>query len=177
VKTELNNRALWFDGTSEVSAELVPELLLAEVPLNRIVVTVDNDDVIQFNLINDEQILSKKIENDPLDLSWNVPAQYMEMDLCEYIASLLQDFIKGKPEELQVKYINRVTAELHEIRSRNIEPLFKTLIYVVGSFKAAGTVWGVGRGSSCASLVLHLIGLHAVDPIKYGIPLSEFFHD
>ena len=40
-----------------------------------------------------------------------------------------------------------------------------------------GIVVGLGRGSSCASLVLHLLGLHAVDPVKYDIPFSEFTHE
>ena len=29
-------------------------------------------------------------------------------------------------------------------------------------------VWGVGRGSSVASYVLYLIGVHRIDPTQYG---------
>lgn len=36
-----------------------------------------------------------------------------------------------------------------------------------------GVVVGVGRGSACASYVLYLLGIHDVDPIKYGIPFVE----
>jgi DNA polymerase III alpha subunit len=33
----------------------------------------------------------------------------------------------------------------------------------------------VGRGSSVASYVLFLIGVHKIDPIKYELPIEEFF--
>jgi DNA polymerase III alpha subunit len=36
-------------------------------------------------------------------------------------------------------------------------------------------VWGVGRGSSTASYVLYLIGVHSINSIKYDIPIEEFF--
>jgi DNA polymerase III alpha subunit len=35
-------------------------------------------------------------------------------------------------------------------------------------------VWGVGRGSSVASYVLYLIGIHKVDSIKYELNFNEF---
>jgi DNA polymerase III alpha subunit len=35
-------------------------------------------------------------------------------------------------------------------------------------------VWGVGRGSSVASYVLYLLGVHKVDSIKYGLDIREF---
>jgi DNA polymerase III alpha subunit len=47
--------------------------------------------------------------------------------------------------------------------------------YIVDTLRANNVVWGVGRGSSVASYVLHLIGVHKVDSIKYNIPIEEFF--
>jgi DNA polymerase III alpha subunit len=35
-------------------------------------------------------------------------------------------------------------------------------------------VWGVGRGSSVASYVLFLIGIHKIDSIKYNLNIEEF---
>jgi DNA polymerase III alpha subunit len=35
-------------------------------------------------------------------------------------------------------------------------------------------VWGVGRGSSVASYILYLIGVHKVDSIQYGLDFNEF---
>ena len=38
-------------------------------------------------------------------------------------------------------------------------------------------VWGVGRGSSVASYVLYLIGVHKIDSIKYKLEWQEFLRD
>jgi DNA polymerase III alpha subunit len=35
-------------------------------------------------------------------------------------------------------------------------------------------VWGVGRGSSVASYVLYLLGIHKIDSIKYQLDIREF---
>ena len=37
-----------------------------------------------------------------------------------------------------------------------------------------GVIWGVGRGSSVASYVLYLIGIHKVDSMYYDLPINEF---
>lgn len=178
VKTELNNRVLWFDGTNEVKAELVPDLLLSEVPLNRIVVPEPNSDLLLFNMLNDEEIWYSKTENEVFNIGWNIPDSFMKMDLGGYVREKLEEFLQSKNFTAAqiIQYSERTRLELDEIKFYCIEPLFKTLIYAISKFKETGTVWGVGRGSSCASLVLFLIGLHKVDPILYNIPITEFFH-
>jgi DNA polymerase III alpha subunit len=35
-------------------------------------------------------------------------------------------------------------------------------------------VWGVGRGSSVASYVLYLIGVHKIDSLYYDLDIAEF---
>jgi DNA polymerase III alpha subunit len=35
-------------------------------------------------------------------------------------------------------------------------------------------VWGVGRGSSVASYVLYLIGIHKINSLKYNLDINEF---
>ena len=177
-RTELNDRVLWFDGVNEVLADLVPRLLLMEVPISKIVVREPNDDVNLFNLINDEQIENTKTDIGQLDKSWNIPPQYRDMDLSAHMAKALEQFSLDKnlnSSEYQV-YSSRLNDEMRIIQEHGVESLFKTLIYVVDTFRRDGIVWGVGRGSSCASLVLFLAGLHKVDPVKYNIPMSEFFH-
>jgi DNA polymerase III alpha subunit len=51
----------------------------------------------------------------------------------------------------------------------------RCLLYVTHRFKEDGVLWGVGRGSSCASLIMYLLGINKVDPVKYNIPAEEFF--
>jgi DNA polymerase III alpha subunit len=40
-----------------------------------------------------------------------------------------------------------------------------------------GVVWGVGRGSSVASYVLFLIGIHKIDSLYYDLPIDEFLKE
>jgi DNA polymerase III alpha subunit len=173
MKTELKDRTLWYDGTNQVDPGLVPELLLEGVPLNKIVVSEMNDDLILFNTLEDVDFPKSKQKNDPLDMSWNIPKKYAEMDLGKYLNErLVQMGLNTNP-----KYVERLAAEMTEVEVRGVSMLLKTLVFVLDTFRENKTVWGVGRGSSCASLVLFVMGLHKVDPVKFNIPLTEFFHD
>lgn len=173
MNTELNDRILWHDGTNQVAPEMVPQLFLHGVPQDKIVVTSLNDDIKRFNQLSDEPLEMVKDSNSPLDLSWNIPEYYKQLDLLVFLEAMCH--LRGVGAN--PLYQNRVKLELAEVEERKIEPLIRTLIYVVEKLTQEKKVWGVGRGSSCASLVLHLIGIHEVDPIKYNIPLTEFFHD
>jgi DNA polymerase III alpha subunit len=170
MKTILNDRTLWFDGANEVEPEKVPELLLHGVSPSQIVVTHMNEDVKQFNLVDFEEVIhAGKQANEELSFAWDIPMKYQTMDLDEYILDRAHK--KGE------KYVIRAMEELLEIRTRGLGSIFKTLIYIIDTLRSKNQLWGVGRGSSCASLVLHLIGVHEVDPVKYAIPASEFYHD
>jgi len=180
-RTELKDRTLWFDGTSQVDPELVPNLLLAGVPLSHIAVTELNEDITKFNQMSEIQIPVGKEGINPPDMSYNIPEKYLNMAWDDEILEDLWNYLRkigiaGDEVKRQV-YLDRLMAEFAEIRSRNMEMIIRTLIYVEDTFRNNDIVWGVGRGSSCASLALFIIGVHKVDPIKYGIPMSEFFHD
>ena len=102
--------------------------------------------------------------------SFMIPDYYLELDLDEYVAEKLVDKFPN-PSDL---YTDRVVLELAMMRERDMEDLVRTLIYMVETFEQNNVVHGVGRGSSCASLVLFLIGIHMVNPIEYDIPIEEF---
>ena len=42
------------------------------------------------------------------------------------------------------------------------------------NLKTNSIVWGVGRGSSVASYVLFLLGVHKIDSVKYNLDWREF---
>ena len=169
MKTALNDRVLWYDGTSEVKPELVPELLLHEVDPSKIAVTEENDDIRNFNMLSDEEVISiGKKANGKIDLAWDIPLEYQKLDLDSYILK--------RAESMGPAYVKRAKEELEEIHSRHFGTIIKTLIFIIDELRKHNQVWGVGRGSSCASLVLNIIGVHEVDPVKFGIPKEEFFH-
>ena len=49
------------------------------------------------------------------------------------------------------------------------------MMYFVELMRENNVVMGVGRGSSVASYVLYLLGVHKIDSIKYNLDYREFF--
>lgn len=97
--------------------------------------------------------------------TWLMPADYANMDIRQWVLDRCQT-----PEQT-----SRAQLELDLFEQTNLLMLVKYLKYLVDTMTKKGVVWGVGRGSSTASYVLYSIGLHMIDPIKYNIPIDEFF--
>lgn len=72
---------------------------------------------------------------------------------------------------------NRVNDEMDLFEEKGLVPLLQTMICLVEHFRRNKIVWGVGRGSSVASYVLYLIGVHKIDSMKYGLSIREFLKD
>lgn len=100
---------------------------------------------------------------------WNTPEDYKTIDVYELCDFLLEEKKLRKP-----KYLHRLKVELNEMERVGMFPVVRHLCFLVDDFIERDVVWGVGRGSSCASLVLFLIGLNKVDPVEYDIPAWEF---
>lgn len=96
--------------------------------------------------------------------NWLMPESYKSMDIEKFLVSIC-------PKENQ----DRLLQELELFRKNNMVCLLKAMKYLIDTFRNHNIVWGVGRGSSVASYVLYLIGVHKIDPIKYDLPLAEFF--
>jgi DNA polymerase III alpha subunit len=99
-----------------------------------------------------------------LQTNWRMPQEYRELDIAEYILSLCQ-----KEHELQ-----RVGQELLLYQERDLFDLLRYLKYLVDTLRKNNVVWGVGRGSSVASYVLFLIGVHRIDSLYYDLNIDEF---
>jgi DNA polymerase III alpha subunit len=97
-------------------------------------------------------------------LEWHMPLEYQNFD----IASWLLEQCKTE-EQLQ-----RVGKELLLYVDRDLLALLNYLKYIVDTMRVNNIVWGVGRGSSVASYVLYLIGIHRIDSIYYDLPIEEF---
>ena len=72
---------------------------------------------------------------------------------------------------------DRVSQELELFISNGMYDVLYVMKYIVDTLRANNIIWGVGRGSSVASYLLHIIGVHKIDPIKYNIPIEEFFKE
>ena len=133
------------------------------------------DDVDKFNAAMEEQGLDKLQKYIPLDVDqktfdgvcqseWFMPDKYKEIDVEQYVINKC---------ELDIEQ-QRAFAELQEFHKRGMTNLLRYMIYLVDFMRENNIVWGVGRGSSVASYVLYLIGVHRIDSIQYGLDWREF---
>lgn len=99
-----------------------------------------------------------------------IPEEYKEIDITEYVIEKLMEKSPGPSTDK----IMRVKQELDEYNARNLFPVLQLMIYIVDGMRKNNIVWGVGRGSSVASYVLYLIGIHKIDSFKYDLDLKEF---
>ena len=69
---------------------------------------------------------------------------------------------------------NRAFEEMQEFERRDMKNLLRYMVYLVDFMRENNIVWGVGRGSSVASYVLYLIGIHRVNSIQFDLDWREF---
>ncbi|MEL1234315.1 MAG: hypothetical protein VW667_10455 [Candidatus Neomarinimicrobiota bacterium] len=138
-----------------------------------------SDDVDKFNEAMQAQGMSPLQKYIPLDVDqktfdsvcqseWFMPDEYKELDVVAHLYSLCD----GDDERF-----HRVNEELSAFQSREMFDLLRYMIYLVDFMRKNNIVWGVGRGSSVASYVLYLIGVHRIDSIKYNLDWREFLRD
>jgi DNA polymerase III alpha subunit len=175
-KTDLGDYVLWYDGIVEINPSRLEDLFLKGIEPNRIAVSDVNSEVDKFNRLSKDKITTKEeIDVDLLTYDWKIPIEYQNIDVADYV---WHEFANKLPKvATPMEHIRRarIDRELKEYTDRNLLDVLKVLIYIVDMFKKNNVVWGVGRGSSCASYILFLLEVHSVDPIKYDIPLEEFF--
>jgi DNA polymerase III alpha subunit len=182
LEVDLGWRRLRFDGASIVSPEQVARCLLLGAHPTDLRVDGEGWEIDSFNAqVEPEDHLNPPTDAVRLDFSWQLPEKYLQLDIYEAVGRAYE----AASAELHASYtpaqrdlaLSRVAAELAEFERRGLTNFLRTIIYVIDVFREKQVIWGVGRGSSCASYVLFLLGLHAVDPIKFDVPLEEFFHD
>lgn len=96
--------------------------------------------------------------------NWHMPEEYKNLDIAQWVLDQCQT-----QEEMQ-----RVGQELLLFQERNLFDLLKYLKYFVDTMRKNSVVWGLGRGSSVASYVLYLIGVHKINSMYYDLPIEEF---
>lgn len=96
--------------------------------------------------------------------NWYMPEEYKTFDIESWVLNQCNNDTE----------ITRVQSELEAYKARNMLDLLRWLKYFVDNCSKNNIVWGIGRGSSVASYVLYIIGVHSVDSIKYNLDWQEF---
>jgi len=126
------------------------EVLQLENPPELIKYTGNNCSINQFDEANQS--------------NWLMPKEYYELDIAKYILDQC-----STDEELQ-----RAGQELILYQDRDMFILLRYLKYLVDTMRKNNIVWGVGRGSSVASFILFLLGIHKINSLYYDLSIDEF---
>jgi len=171
--TNLTNRTLWYDGDSTVTVEYLMQAIMNGVCTEGLFVSELTHDIEQYNknVLKSERVGIKRNIR-PLSFEWNIPEEYKELDVYDYVG---KKFLEGAANDSElVNKANRLAVELELYERLELVDVLRTLIFVINTLIENNVVWGVGRGSSVASYVLYLIGVHDVDSFKYGLDIGEF---
>jgi len=96
--------------------------------------------------------------------TWHMPLEYQQLDIAEHVLKLCTS-------EAQLQ---RCGSELLLYQERGLFDLLRYLKYLVDVMRDHHVIWGVGRGSSVASYVLYLLGIHRIDSMYYELDPEEF---
>lgn len=125
--------------------------------------SINADRIPHLNIIKHDEFDSVEMFDEANQLTWFMPENYCS-NLIEELYSKCTT-----PEQTA-----RVTEELHLFIQHNMLEVLSYCKYLVDTMRDNNILWGVGRGSSVASYVLYLIGIHKIDSIKYGLDITEF---
>lgn len=131
------------------------------IDLNQVFLSVDNIPKLSEYV---ETTLSVEEFDKQLQDKWNMPKEYRELDIAKWVLEQCKN-----EAELQ-----RAGEELLKFQERNMFVLLQYLKYLVDTMRKNNVVWGVGRGSSVASFVLYLIGIHRINSLYYDLSIDEF---
>ena len=146
-----------------------------------VVLCDESDDIDKFNKVMEEQGMKPLQKYIPLDVDqktfdgvcqgeWFMPKEYKDIQIEQYVLGrLITDGYKAQGPEYR-----RAFEELQEFKKRGMDNLLRYMIYLVDFMRENSIVWGVGRGSSVASYVLYLIGVHKINSIQFGLDWREF---
>ena len=169
--TILKDRVIDEQGNVVYFLDALIELLYKGVKPSEAIFPKDDEDVTLFNKFafenfdKDDYTLPKTLKTlEERKHDWFYPKSYDEIVLEDYFLNLCNNDIER----------DRVKLELKMFLERDMEKFLRFCIYFSDMIKENNWVVGVGRGSSCASLCLHLINIHMVDPIKYNLDIKEF---
>ena len=150
-----------------------------------IVLCDEDDDIDKFNAAMQDQHLPELTKYIALDVDqktfdgvcqgeWFMPEEYKNLDIAQWLYAKVMENLQTVQPCLQSKEWIRAKEELDEFLNRDMGDLLRYMVYLVDFMRENDIVWGVGRGSSVASYVLYLIGVHRIDSIRYNLDWREF---
>ena len=124
---------------------------------------INADRIPQLEIIKHDEFDSVEMFDEANQLDWFMPENYCPNLIEELYSKCATPEQKARVDEELILFIQ------HDM----LEVLYYCK-YLVDTMRANKILWGVGRGSSVASYVLYLIGVHKIDSMRYGLSIEEF---
>ena len=131
-----------------------------EIKFDEVLQLENAPELIQYNKLD---MTLEQFDNQ-MQSNWLMPEQYKTMEIAQYVLNQCQ----GEAE------LQRAGEELLLFQERDMFVLLRYLKYLVDTMRENNIVWGVGRGSSVASFVLFLLGIHRINSLYYDLSIDEF---
>ena len=122
------------------------------------------DNIAQLNYAEDLSNCSLDLFDESNQCDWFMPEEYRNFPMNHW----LLDQCNTEAEK------ERVNEELTLFIQHGMFDLLFYLKYLVDTMRQNDIMWGVGRGSSVASHILYLIGVHKVNSLAYELDIHEF---
>lgn len=117
----------------------------------------------KFTVYNPNDLTTSQL--DTINQSvWLMPETYKTFDIAKWVL----EQCNGEAE------LQRTGEELLLYQEYELFDFLKYMKYLVDTMRKHNIVWGVGRGSSVASFVLYLIGVHKINSLYYQLDIKEF---
>lgn len=175
--TVLQDRVLFFDGDTVITPDKVEHYVQqdADPRGGHLCVTDTNSEIKAYNkIVNPMDQIHEKVSFAGLNLDWNIPEQYLTLDVEQYLADEFAKEIEHLSDDDAEIRAYRLRDELALYEELRLLPVLRVIIYVINTLRSYNVVWGIGRGSCVASYVLYLIGVHDVDSVLYELDHTDF---
>lgn len=119
-----------------------------------------------------------EITTSPTLPKFDCPNGYSE---AEYLRQLCREGWKAKLQDKLDKnqiddYANRIKYELSVLEGAGLSSYFLVVQDILRYVRSNDWLPGPGRGSAAGCMVSYLIGITAIDPIKYGLIFDRFYN-
>lgn len=174
--TPLVDRTLWYDGISSYDPTQIIKLIGKGIKVDW--VNFFTPEILEYNIrAASSQQINTKTESNMLNLDWNIPIEYANLDVVAYVSDKHSNLIDNMDINDAMQREVRLANELIRYKNYNLIGVLRTIIYIINTLTVNNIIWGVGRGSSVASYVLYVIGAHDVDSYKYNLDINDFLHN
>ncbi|ADX97884.1 DNA polymerase III subunit alpha [Mycoplasma suis] len=98
-------------------------------------------------------------------------------EILEHCSSRLEKYILEFPKEKQLEYQKRYKREINLFDLKGYWDYFSIVWELTQYIQKSNILISPGRGSSCGSLLIFLMGVNQIDPFKYGLLLDRFLNE